>query len=69
MSSSLYESTPQVVAAELRSLKPESRVYERKSGLFFSSDRATALRHAEEAVAEVATNAQEGLQEERETST
>ena len=49
---SLYEAAPQVVAAELRGLKPESRVYERKSGLFFLSDRSTALRHAEEALAD-----------------
>ena len=44
-STSLYEGKALVVAAELRSLKPGAQVYERKSNLFFLSERSVYVKH------------------------
>jgi len=57
-STSLYEGKALVVAAELRSLKPGAQVYERKSNLFFLSERSAVLE-ATEASIEAAKNADE----------
>ena len=42
------EGLNEVVASELKSLKPEARVYTRKSGLFFLTTRDAALKSTEE---------------------
>lgn len=46
---SLYAAPAKVMAEEIRSLPQGRKVYERKSGLFFLSDRRTALQNAEAA--------------------
>jgi len=42
----LYAAPAQVIAEEIRSLPSNRKVYERRSGLFFLSDRETALAAA-----------------------
>ena len=56
----LYGTSASVVAEEIRSLKPDAKVYERKAGLFFLSDKRTALQNAENAVEAAARSRIEG---------
>ena len=43
-----YSDTPDAIAqAELESLKPGRKVYERKSGVFFLSSKEEALKNVE----------------------
>ena len=41
----LYGDKDEIAAAELASLKPGARVYEKKSDLFFLSSKEEALEH------------------------
>ena len=52
MSSSLdlYGTPTAVIAEEIKSLKPTRKVWEKRAGLFFLSDRDTALKNAEERI-------------------